>query len=145
MVYQPDLIITLPEERRRTKNIALKKILIVDDQPQIRELVAVTLQIGNYHILFAENGQQALDIAQTEHPNAILLDVRLRGSNLDGLDVCRHLKNDPATRDIPIIVLSASGQQSDVEAGRAAGADDYLTKPFSPIVLMEKIEAIVEG
>jgi DNA-binding response OmpR family regulator len=135
----------LPEERGRTKNLTLKKILIVDDQPQIRELVAVTLQMGNYQILFAENGQQALDTTQNEHPNAILLDVMLRDSNMDGLEVCRRLKNDPTTRDIPVIMLSASGHQSDVEAGWSAGADDYLTKPFSPIALMEKIEAIVKG
>jgi two-component system, OmpR family, phosphate regulon response regulator PhoB len=121
----------------------LKKILIVDDQPQVRQLVAVTLQIGNYHIFFAENGQQALDIARKEHPDAILLDVILQGSDLDGLGVCWRLKNDPATGDIPIIMLSASGHRSDIDAGRAAGADDYLTKPFSPITLMEKIEAII--
>lgn len=145
MVHQPNLIMTLPEERGRTKNTTVKKILIVDDQPQIRELVAVTLQIGNYQILFAENGQQALDSAQKEHPNAILLDVILHGSDLDGLEVCRRLKNDPVTHNIPVIMLSASGHQSDVEAGWAAGTDDYLTKPFSPIALMEKIGTIVEG
>lgn len=121
----------------------MKKVLIVDDQPQVRELVAVTLQIGNYQILFAENGQQALEIAQTRHPEVILLDVTLRGSDLNGLEVCRRLKNDPATGDIPIIFLSASGQQSDINAGRTAGADDYLTKPFSPIALLEKIEGLV--
>jgi CheY-like chemotaxis protein len=120
----------------------LKKVLIVDDQPQVRELVAVTLQIGNYQILFAENGQQALEIAQTRHPEVILLDVMLRGSDLNGLEVCRRLKNDPATSDIPIIILSASGQQSDINAGRTAGADDYLTKPFSPIALLEKVEGV---
>lgn len=120
----------------------MKKVLIVDDQPQVRELVAVTLQIGNYQILFAENGQQALEIAQTRHPEVILLDVMLRGSDLNGLEVCRRLKNDPATSDIPIIILSASGQQSDINAGRTAGADDYLTKPFSPIALLEKVEGV---
>ncbi len=121
----------------------MKKVLIVDDQPQVRELVAVTLQIGNYQILFAENGHQALEVAQTQHPEVILLDVMLRGSDLGGLEVCRRLKNDPVTRDIPIIILSASGQQSDINAGRTAGADDYLTKPFSPIALLEKVEGVL--
>jgi CheY-like chemotaxis protein len=121
----------------------LKKILIVDDQPQIRELVAVTLQIGEYQILFGENGQEALEIAETEHPNVILLDVVLYGSPLDGLEVCRRLKQNPATRDIPVILLTGGGEKSDLEAGKAAGADDYFTKPFSPIALMKKIEAVV--
>jgi DNA-binding response OmpR family regulator len=121
----------------------LKKILIVDDQPQIRELVAITLQLSSYQILLAENGQQAIEIAQTEHPDVILLDVMLSGSDLDGLEVCRRLKKNPATEDIPIVLLTAHGQMSDIEAGKAAGADDYFTKPFSPIALMKKIEAVL--
>jgi CheY-like chemotaxis protein len=103
----------------------------------------VTLQIGNYQILFTENGHQALEVAQSQHPEVILLDVMLRGSELGGLEVCRRLKDDPTTRDIPIIILSASGQQSDIHAGRMAGANDYLTKPFSPIALLEKVEGLV--
>jgi DNA-binding response OmpR family regulator len=121
----------------------LKKILIVDDQPQIRELVAITLQLSSYQILLAENGQQAIEIAQTEHPDVILLDVMLDGSDLDGLEVCRRLKKNPATEDIPIVLLTAHGQMSDIEAGQTAGADDYFIKPFSPIALMKKIEAVL--
>jgi CheY-like chemotaxis protein len=121
----------------------LKKILVVDDQPQVRELVAITFQIGDYQILFGENGQQALEIAETEHPDVILLDVVLYGSNLDGLEVCRRLKQNPATQDIPVILLTGGGQKSDLEAGKAAGADDYFTKPFSPMALMKKIEAML--
>jgi DNA-binding response OmpR family regulator len=121
----------------------LKKILIVDDQPQIRELVAITLQLSNYQILLAENGQQAIEIAQTEHPDVILLDVMLYGSDLDGLEVCRRLKKNPTTEDIPIVLLTAHGQMSDIEAGKAAGADDYFIKPFSPTALMKKIEAVL--
>ena len=121
----------------------MKKILIVDDQPQIRELVAITLQLSSYQILFAENGQQAIEIAQTEHPDVILLDVMLYGSDLDGLEVCRRLKKNPATENIPIVLLTAHGQMSDIEAGKAAGADDYFIKPFSPTALMKKIEAVL--
>jgi two-component system phosphate regulon response regulator PhoB len=121
----------------------LKKILIVDDQPQIRELVAITLQLSSYQILLAENGQQAIEIAQTEHPDVILLDVMLSGSDLDGLEVCRRLKKNPATEDIPIVLLTAHGQMSDIEAGKAVGADDYFIKPFSPTALMKKIEAVL--
>ena len=121
----------------------MKKILIVDDQPQIRELVAITLQLSSYQILLAENGQQAIEIAQTEHPDVILLDVMLYGSDLDGLEVCRRLKKNPVTEDIPIVLLTAHGQMSDIEAGKAAGADDYFIKPFSPTALMKKIEAVL--
>ena len=67
----------------------------------------------------------------------------LYGSDLDGLEVCRRLKKNPATEDIPIVLLTAHGQISDIEAGKAAGADDYFTKPFSPIALMKKIEEVV--
>ncbi|MBE7550695.1 MAG: response regulator [Anaerolineales bacterium] len=121
----------------------MKKILVVDDQPQLLELVAVTLQ-DNYQVLFAENGRQAIEIAQTERPDLILLDVMLYGSDLDGLEVCRHLKKDPATQGIPVVLLTAGGQRSDLEAGLAAGADDYFIKPFSPFALMKKIEAMIE-
>ncbi len=123
----------------------MKKILIVDDQPQVRELVAVTLQTENYQLFLAENGQQALDLARQEHPHLILLDIMLYGSDLDGLEVCRHLKEDPSTQAIPIVLLTASGQKNNIEAGKAAGADDYITKPFSPLALAKKIEAMIAG
>ena len=121
----------------------MKKILIVDDQLEVRELVQVTLEIGDYQILAAENGQQALEIARAEHPDIILLDIMMPGSNIDGLEVCRRLKTDPATTDITIVMLSAKGQESDIQAGKNAGADDYFTKPFSPIALIEKVEEVM--
>jgi two-component system phosphate regulon response regulator PhoB len=118
----------------------MKKILIVDDQLEVRELVQVTLEIGDYQILAAENGQQALEMAQVERPDIILLDIMMPGSDVDGLEVCRRLKNDPEMAGTTIVMLSAKGQESDIEAGREAGADDYFTKPFSPIALIEKVE-----
>jgi CheY-like chemotaxis protein len=121
----------------------MKKILIVDDQIEVRELVQVTLEIGDYQILSAENGQQAIDIARTEHPDIILLDIMMPGSDVDGLEACRLLKADPATADITIVMLSARGQEVDVENGKVAGADDYFTKPFSPIALIEKVESVI--
>jgi two-component system phosphate regulon response regulator PhoB len=121
----------------------MKKILIVDDQIEVRELVQVTLEIGDYQILSAENGQQAIDIAQAEHPDIILMDIMMPGSEVDGLEACRRLKADTATNDITIVMLSAKGQESDIDVGRAAGADDYFTKPFSPIALIEKVEAVI--
>jgi CheY-like chemotaxis protein len=121
----------------------MKKILIVDDQLEVRELVQVTLEIGDYQILAAENGQQALEVAQAERPDIILLDIMMPGSNVDGLEVCRRIKNDPVMNGTTIVMLSAKGQESDIEAGRQAGADDYFTKPFSPIALIEKVEEVM--
>lgn len=121
----------------------MKKILIVDDQPEIRELVQVTLEIGDYQILMADNGQKAIEVAQAEHPDIILMDISMPGSNIDGLEACRRLKTDPATTDITIVMLSAKGQEDDIENGTAAGADDYFTKPFSPIALIEKVESVI--
>ena len=121
----------------------MKKILIVDDQIEVRELVQVTLEIGDYQILSAENGQRAVEIAQSEHPDIILMDIMMPGSEVDGLEACRQLKSDPATRDITIVMLSAKGQESDIDAGKKAGADDYFTKPFSPIALIEKVEEVM--
>lgn len=121
----------------------MKKILIVDDQVEVRELVQVTLEIGDYQILSAENGQQAVDIARAEHPDIILLDIMMPGSDVDGLEACRLLKADPNTADITIVMLSAKGQDVDIETGKVAGADDYFTKPFSPIALIEKVESVI--
>ncbi|HEX9922541.1 MAG TPA: response regulator [Anaerolineae bacterium] len=123
----------------------MKKILIVDDQVEVRELVQVTLEIGDYQILTAENGQEAIQIAQAEHPDIILLDIMMPGSDIDGLEACRRLKSDAQTSDITIVMLSAKGQESDISAGNDAGADDYFTKPFSPIALIEKVEQVIGG
>jgi CheY-like chemotaxis protein len=118
----------------------MKKVLIVDDQPQVKELLRVTLEIVNYQILFADDGHEALQLAQAEHPDVMLLDIMMPESDLNGLEICRQLKSSPQTADINVILLSAKGQREDVEAGLAAGADDYVTKPFSPVALIQKLE-----
>ncbi len=120
----------------------IKTILIVDDQPEVRELVSVTLEIGPYRILTAENGERALEIARAELPDLILLDIMMPDGP-DGLEVCRHLKSDPRTSGIYIVMLTAKGQESDKEAGRRAGADDYFVKPFSPLELIYKVEEVL--
>ncbi len=122
----------------------MKKILIVDDQVEVRELVQVTLEIGDYEILTAEDGQEAIEKAKTEHPDIILLDIMMPGSDIDGLEACRRLKADPATAGINIVILSAKGQEHDIHAGSDAGADDYFTKPFSPLRLIEKVEQVMD-
>jgi len=121
----------------------VKKILIVDDQPEVRELVEVTLRIGDYTILQAANGGQALAVARSELPDLILLDVMMPNSSIDGFEVCRQLKSEPATQLIGIVMLTARGQEVDRELGKRVGADDYFTKPFSPLQLMNKVEDLL--
>ena len=121
----------------------MKKILIVDDQSEVRELVEVTLRIGPYEILQASSGDEALTITRSERPDLVLLDVMMPNSSVDGFDVCRQIKSDPATRNIGVVMITARGQEADLEIGRQAGADDYFTKPFSPLELMNKVEEIL--
>lgn len=123
----------------------MSKILIVDDQPAVRELLKTTLEINDYQLLSAEDGLQAITIAQSEQPDLIILDVMMPNGELDGLEVCRRLKADPTTAHAVIIMVSAKGQQSDIEAGLRAGADDYIDKPFSPVALIKKVEHIINS
>ncbi len=128
--------------RREVKTV--KKILVVDDHSHVRELVEATLDIGDYAILQAASGDDALTIARAEYPDLILLDVMMPDSPLDGFEVCRQLKSDPATRSIRIVMLTARGQEADIETGKRAGADEYFTKPFSPLQLVSKVEELLD-
>lgn len=119
------------------------KILIVDDRLQIRELVYETLSgVGDYMILTAQNGEQALELVRKEKPQLVFMDVMMPGA-LDGYEVTKILKEDTATRHIKIVMLTAKGQRTDFEKGLEVGADDYFTKPFSPVALIEKVEKIM--
>jgi len=121
----------------------VKKILLADDEPALRRLVAVTLaDESRFQILHAANGQEALDVARAEHPIVLLLDVNMPG--IDGYEVCRALKADPATADIVILILTANAEPEDQERGFAAGADGYFKKPFSPLALLERVESVLE-
>jgi len=120
----------------------MKKILIVDDQPEVRELVRVTLEIGPYDIYMAKNGNEAIDQAHQQQPDLILLDVMMPDGP-DGLEVCRTLKSDPGTDGIYIVMLTSKGQDWDLEAGYDAGANDYFIKPFSPLELIQKVEDVL--
>jgi len=122
----------------------MKKILIVDDQPEVRELVSVTLEVGPYQILTAASGMQAIEAALRETPDLILLDVMLPGGP-EGIEVCRQLKSDPRTQSIYIVMLTSKGQTRDREFALAAGADDYFVKPFSPLELINKVEEVLEA
>lgn len=118
-----------------------KRILLVDDQDAVRELVAMTLGDDEYELLDAADGETALRLARGFQPHLILLDVGM--PKMDGFTVCRSLKRDPETKDIPVIMLTAAGADADRAAGRAAGADDYFTKPFSPTALMRKVQQML--
>ena len=120
----------------------MKKILIVDDEDKVRRLIKVTLAIGDFEILEASTGEEALKIARETIPDIILLDIMMPGK-LDGYDVCSSLKKDPNTKDIYIIMLTAKGQKADIEKGKTVCSDDYFVKPFSPMELINKIDNIV--
>jgi CheY-like chemotaxis protein len=118
----------------------MKTILIVDDKIFVRLLLEATLDDGSFRFQFADNGPDALRMARTLEAFLILLDIGLADSKMDGLEVCRELKADPATADILIALISGYGEPADIEAGLAAGADAYFTKPFSPMAILEWLE-----
>lgn len=120
----------------------MKRVLIVEDQSDIRKLIRMTLEFNDFEIHEAPDGASGLRLAQALHPDLVLLDVMMPGE-LDGLQVCRQLKSDPATQHIKAVLLTARGQARDRDAGEVAGADEYLVKPFSPLQLIETIERLL--
>ncbi|MDD3473675.1 MAG: response regulator transcription factor [Syntrophaceae bacterium] len=118
-----------------------EKILVVDDEEDILELVRYNLVKDGYRVTCVSSGEQAIQKLREETPNVILLDLMLPG--IDGLDVCKKLRTNPATAGIPIIMITAKGEDADIVTGLELGADDYLTKPFSPRVLLARIRAIL--
>jgi len=118
----------------------MKKILIVDDQEKIRELVNVTIRIGDYQILEAASGDEALTVAAEFQPDLIFLDVMMPNSSIDGFETCRQLRADERTNRAHILMLTALDKEEDIERGKAVGADGYFTEPFSPLELMNKVE-----
>lgn len=115
-------------------------ILIVDDEEDIVELIKYNLGNEGYSILTAFTGEKAIKIANQSQPDLIVLDLMLPG--IDGLDVTKYLKNNKKTNNIPIIMLTAKGEESDIVIGLEMGANDYISKPFSPKVLIARIRAI---
>ena len=118
-----------------------KHILVVDDEKDIQELVAYNLRKNGYQVTCVGSGEEALTVARSDLPDLIVLDLMLPG--LDGLDVCRILGGDQRTSYIPVLMLTARGDEADVVAGLELGADDYIVKPFSPRVLVARIRAIL--
>lgn len=118
----------------------MRKLLIADDEEGIRSLVRMTLEADSYEILEARDSDEALALAQEHRPDLMFLDVMMPGDS--GFEICRKLKADPSTAEITIIMLTAQAQERDREEGVAAGADDYFTKPFSPVGLLYKVEEV---
>ncbi len=122
--------------------MAHEKILVVEDEREIQELVRYNLAKEGYRVECAATGEEAMRRARDAlPPDLIVLDLMLPG--VDGLEVCRTLKRDEATRPIPIVILTAKGEEADVVSGLELGADDYIPKPFSPRVLIARIRAVL--
>jgi two-component system phosphate regulon response regulator PhoB len=118
-----------------------KTVLVVEDEESIVELLRYNLVKEGYAVTAAVSGEEGMTLARQRHPDLILLDLMLPG--MDGLEVCRRLKKEKGTEGIPVIMLTARGEETDVVAGLELGADDYLVKPFSPRVLAARIRAVL--
>ncbi|MEL7087260.1 MAG: response regulator transcription factor [Planctomycetota bacterium] len=117
------------------------RILLVEDERDLLELLKYNLDREGYSVSTAETGEDGLKLVRNQSPDLILLDLML--PSMDGLEVCRSLKARPDTAAIPVIMLTAKGEESDIVAGLELGADDYITKPFSPRILMARIKAVL--
>ena len=121
--------------------MAKGKILVVDDEIYIVHILDFSLGMEGYEVVTALDGEQALDKARSERPDLVVLDIMM--PKLDGYETCKRLKADEATKQIPVILLSAKGRNVDQKIGFEVGADDYITKPFSPRKLVERINAVL--
>lgn len=116
-------------------------VLLVEDEEDIQQVVEYNLLKEGHAVTCAANGEEGLKLARTKQPDLLLLDLMLPG--IDGLEVCRALKRDASTASIPIIMLTARGEEQDIVTGLELGADDYVTKPFSPKVLIARVAAVL--
>ena len=120
-----------------------RKVLVVDDDPVIQRLLQVNFEMEGWKVVIADDGVAGLEAARKEKPDCILLDVMM--PKKDGLTVAAELKADPDTAHIPVVLLSAKAQAGDLGAGMATGADEYITKPFDPLELLDRVIALIEG
>ena len=119
----------------------MAKILIAEDEPDIRELVAFMLRFAGYEVMAASNGEEAVQAAARDVPDLVLMDVRM--PRMTGYDACRIMKADPTLHDVPVVFLSAKGQEAEIQSGLEAGAEEYLLKPFSPDELTNRVRSIL--
>lgn len=132
-----DIGVTIARQGGRT----VRKILVCDDDANIRNIVEFSLESEGFTVVAAADGEQALRVVMSEHPDLAILDVMMPGN--DGLTICREMKQNPATKHIPVLLLTAKSGKGDREAGMAVGADDYITKPFSPQRLVDKVHSVL--
>ena len=121
--------------------MARERILVVDDEEDLLDLVQYNLSKNGYQVFCVMTGEDALKAAKKEHPDLIILDLMLPG--IDGLEICKILKNDASLKNIPIVMLTAKGEEADVVTGLELGADDYVAKPFSPRILLARVRAVL--
>jgi len=119
----------------------MAKILIAEDDPDIRELVAFTLRFAGHEVVAASDGEETVQLAAREFPDLILMDVRM--PRMTGYDACRAIKANSELKDIPVVFLSAKGQESEIQTGLEAGAEEYLLKPFALDQLTDRVRAIL--
>jgi CheY-like chemotaxis protein len=119
----------------------MAKILIAEDERDIRDLITFTLGFAGFEVVAAANGEEAVNLARQEFPDLILMDVRM--PRMTGYEACAIMKADAKLKDIPVILLSAKGQDSEIQTGLQAGAADYLLKPFAPDQLTERIQTVL--
>ncbi len=119
----------------------MPKILVAEDERDIRDLIGFTLRFAGFEVLLAGNGIEAIEKASLEQPDLIILDVRM--PKMTGYEACRQLKENPATSAIPIVFLSAKGQEDEIQQGLASGALEYIVKPFAPDELADQVRDIL--
>jgi CheY-like chemotaxis protein len=119
----------------------MAKILIAEDERDIRDLVAFTLRFAGHEVIAATNGEEAVDLAPKINPDLILMDVRM--PRMTGYEACKIMKTMPGVRDVPVVFLTARGQESEIQQGLGVGAEEYLLKPFAPDQLTERVKTIL--
>lgn len=119
----------------------MAKILIAEDEQDIRTLITFTLQFAGHQVVAYKDGQEALEAATIENPDLILMDVRM--PHMDGYEACRQMKANPQIRDIPVVFLSAKGQEAEINTGYESGAAEYLLKPFAPDELTQRVNVLL--
>jgi len=117
------------------------RVLVIDDDPVILELLRVNFEIEGFDVITASDGEEGFARAQALHPDVVISDIMM--PKRDGLQLLGDLKGSPGTEDLPVILLSAKAQKSEVQQGLDLGADDYITKPFDPIKLIDRLNAVV--
>ncbi|RME31876.1 MAG: response regulator [Thermoflexia bacterium] len=119
----------------------MARILVAEDERDIRELIAFTLRFAGFDVVLATNGAEAVELAEAQPPDLVILDVRM--PKMSGYEACRRLKENPRTATVPVVFLSAKGQDAEIQQGLASGAEEYILKPFAPDELIQQVRDIL--